>query len=142
MVCGEKAEIDHRHPERNRIHSVITLPMRHKLVECCDKREDAWTSEVQNRLCGCIDLVAAEVIYHANFYSQFLLNKENSLSLECVGKPEDKGMLHWFQMWCQWLVLDANAELYTLAELHARMAEFSSGSNVYTYYQKVITEIT
>jgi len=103
MLCGEKAEIDHRHPEQNKIHSVTTLPMHEKLLECCEKRGDAWASEVQNRLCDCIDLVAAEAIYHANCYSRFLLNKGNSLSLECVGRPEDKGMLHWFQMLCQWL---------------------------------------
>ncbi len=47
--------------------------MRDKLQECCGKRGDAWGSEVQNCLHGCIDLVAAEAIYHVNCYSQFLL---------------------------------------------------------------------
>ena len=75
--------------------------MRDRLLECCEKRGDAWTSEIQNRLCGYIDLVAAEAIYHANCYSRFLLNKGNFLSIECVGRPEDKGMLHWFHMLCQ-----------------------------------------
>ena len=132
MLCSEKAEIDYRHPERNKIHYVTTLPMRDRLLECCEKRGDAWASEVQNCLCGCIDLVAAEAIYHANCYSRFLLNKGNSLSIECVGRPEDKEMLYWFHMLCQWLESEADAELYTLAELHAKMEEFSSGSNVYT----------
>ena len=34
--------------------------MHDNLLECCDKRGDAWASEVQKRLCGCLDLVAAE----------------------------------------------------------------------------------
>jgi len=31
----------------------------------------------------------------------------------------------------QWLESEADAELYTLAELHNKMAEFANGSNVY-----------
>ena len=41
-------------------------------------------SEVQKRLCGCLDLVAADAIYHTNCYWWFLLNKGNSLSTECA----------------------------------------------------------
>ena len=41
-------------------------------------------------------------------------------------------MLHWFQMLCQWLESEADAELYTLAELHDKMTEFSGGLDVYT----------
>ena len=35
-------------------------------------------------------------------------------------------------MLCQWLELEADAELYSLTELHAKMVEFSGGSDVYT----------
>ena len=35
-------------------------------------------------------------------------------------------------MVCQWLELEADAELYSLTELHAKMVEFSGGSDVYT----------
>ncbi len=41
-------------------------------------------------------------------------------------------MLYWFQRLCQWLESEADAELYTLTELHAKMVEFSGGSDVYT----------
>ena len=88
--------------------------------------------------CGCLDLVAAEAIYHANCYSRCLLNKGNSLSTECApGRPKDTSMMHWFQMLCQWLESEADAELYTLAELHDKMIEFSGGSDVYTPKQKL-----
>ena len=133
MLCGEKAKIDAQHPERNKIHNVATLSMHDNLLEGCDKRCDAWASEVQKRLCGCLDLVAAEAIYHANCYLQFLLNKGNSLSTECApGRPKDTGMMHWFRMLCQWLESEANAEHYTLVELHDKMTEFSGRSDVYT----------
>ena len=73
----------------------------------------------------CLDLVAAEAIYHANCYSRFLLNKGNNLSTECApGRPKDTtGMMHWFRMLCQWLESEADAELYTLAELHDKMRQ-------------------
>ena len=62
MLCGEFAYFDSRHPEKNKIRAVTTLPLRDKLLECYDKRGDSWGSEVQVRLHGCIDLVAAEAI--------------------------------------------------------------------------------
>ena len=130
MLCGKFAEVDTRHPDRNKVHNVTTLTMREKLLECCGKRGDAWASEVQNRLYGCINLVAAEAIYHVNCYSRFLLNKENSsATARVLGRPDDQGML---QMLCQWLELEADAELYSLTEQHAKMVEFSGGSDVYT----------
>ena len=46
MLCGEFAEFDSRHPERNKIRTVTTLPLHEKLLECCDKRADTWASEV------------------------------------------------------------------------------------------------
>ena len=56
--------------------SVTTLSLRSKVLEQCDKRRDVWSSEVQTRLYDCIDLVAAEVIYHSKCFSGFMLNKE------------------------------------------------------------------
>jgi len=42
-------------------------------------------------------------------------------------------MMHWFQVLCQWLESEADAELYTLAELHDKMTEFSGGLGVYSH---------
>ena len=133
ILCGNLAKFDIRHPDRDRVHCVTTLPMRDKLLECCGKRGDTWASEVQNRLHGCIDLVAAEAIYHANCYSRFLLNKvQNASATSVVGRPQDKEMLHWFKMLCEWLESNPDAELYTLTELHAKMVEISDGGEVYS----------
>ena len=133
ILCGNLAKFDIRHPDRDRVHCVTTLPMRDKLLECCGKRGDTWASEVQNRLHGCIDLVAAEAIYHANCYSRFLLNKvQNASATSVVGRPQDKEMLHWFKKLCEWLESNPDAELYTLTELHAKMVEISDGGEVYS----------
>ena len=40
--------------------------------------------------------------------------------------------MKWFEMLYQWLESEAGAEMYTLSELHAKMAEFSGGSEIYS----------
>ena len=60
MLCGKSAAVDTRHPNRRQVHTVTTLPIRGKLLKCCDKRGDLWASVVNTRLHGCIDLVASE----------------------------------------------------------------------------------
>ena len=55
-----------------------------------------------------------------------------SATARVLGRPEDQGMLYWFQMLYQWLELETDAELYSLTELHSKMVEFSGGSDVYT----------
>ena len=77
MLCGKLALVDPRHPEII-VHTVTTLPMHSRLMECCLKRYDSWGSEVMNRLHGCIDLVAAEAIHHDHCLSRLLLHRELS----------------------------------------------------------------
>ena len=40
-------------------------------MQQCDIRKDPWADEVRGRLLDCIDLVAAEGIYHRNCCSLF-----------------------------------------------------------------------
>ena len=120
---------------RSRVRTVTTLPMRDKLLECCDKRGGLWSSEVETRLHGCIDLVAAEAIYHDNCFSRFMLNKElgGTIATKTVqGRPTDQGMLQSFEKLCLWLDTEADAELYTLSELRTKMEEFSDQFGVYS----------
>lgn len=77
--------------------------------------------------------MAAEAIYHLNCYSRFLLNKGKIFSTGAIlGRPEDKGMMQWFDKLCDWLESKADAEPHTLVELHAKMLQFSDVSDVYT----------
>ena len=43
---------------------------------CCKERGDEWASEVEKRLLACIDLVAAEAVYHNQCISRFMLKKD------------------------------------------------------------------
>ena len=136
MLCGSSVATDSRHPDKTHVRTVRTLPICSKLLECCIKRGDSWAYEVQTRLEGCIDLVVAEAVYHAQCFSQFMLNKEKCSTLSTVnaqGRPVDAEMLQWFEMLCPWIKSEACAELYTLSELHTKMVEFSDNeSEVYT----------
>ena len=69
MLCGKPATIDTRHSNGTHVKTVTTPPLRSKILEQGDKREDMWASEVQTRLYGCIDLVAAEAVYHSKCFS-------------------------------------------------------------------------
>ena len=75
MLCGKSAVVDIRHPNRTQVKAVPTLLIRSNILEQCNKRRDSWASEVQTLLQGCIDLVAAEAVYHSNCFSLFMLNK-------------------------------------------------------------------
>ena len=96
MLCGKCAVFDARHPDRAQVSRVTTLPMRNNILEQYNGRQDSWASTVQNRLHGCIDLVAAEAVYHPKCLTRFMLNKEPDRALEFRfhGRPEDHSMLH------------------------------------------------
>ena len=76
MLYGKPTTNDARHPNRTQVKIVTTLPLRSKVLEQCGKRGDMWACEVQICLYGCIDLVAAEAVYHSKYFSRFMLNKE------------------------------------------------------------------
>ena len=64
------------HPERSQVHKISTLHLKDRILECCQRRDDSWGLEVQERLHGCFDLVAAEAVYHHHCYLRFMLNKQ------------------------------------------------------------------
>ena len=125
--------VDPRHPDVI-VHTVTTLPLRSKLMECCLKRDDAWGSEVMNRLHGCIDLVAAEAVYHNHCLSRFLLYKELSAIKKPTisGRHSDEEKIKWFELLCDRLDSAAGAEMCTLKDLHNKMAEISGRFEVYS----------
>ena len=61
------------------MHKVSIIPMHCNLLECCKERGDLWASEVENRLQGCIDLVAAEAVYHDSWLKKnFMLKRDHN----------------------------------------------------------------
>ena len=94
------------------------------------QEETRGQPEVQNRLHGCIDFVAAEAIYHSNCCTKFMLNKKATPETTVKARPEDQNMRQWFDALCIWLESEGDADLYS--ELHGKMVEFSGGADVPT----------
>jgi hypothetical protein len=99
-------------------------------MECCTKRNDFWGSEVMNHLQDIrIDLVA---VYHDNCLSRLLLHKQldtkhpKILDGTVIRKKNEVVSKALYL----WLESEAGAEMYALSELHAKMAEFSGGSDI------------
>jgi len=103
VFCGKIALFDPHHPERSKVHKIATIQIKERLLECCRRRGDSWGSEVQERLHGCFDLVAAEAVYHNNCYSRFMLNKQigKSITKGDQGRPFDQAMLQSFEQLCE-----------------------------------------
>ena len=55
LFCGKQAIVDTRHPEREQVYQVTTLPFRDQLLQRGKKRGDSCEAEVQHRLQGCMD---------------------------------------------------------------------------------------
>ena len=120
-----------------KVRRVSTIPMRSSVLECCKERGDKWATEVEKRVLACIDLVAAEAVYHDLCFSRFMLKKDLDKKRpgskhQDGGRHQDEQMMHWFNLLIMWFESESGAELYTLSELHSKMAEFSDGSNVYS----------
>ena len=125
---------DERHPDRNLVYSVRTIPIRDSILEACDKRGDEWGVTVKQRLSNCIDLVAEEAIYHRSCYMRLYFGKTSntaSSSSKGAGRSVDVEMLSCFDTLCVWLEKEADCELYSLQELHSKMSEMAGDDEVY-----------
>ena len=73
-----------------------------------------------------------EAVYHRECLTKFMLNWpsfEAQNKLKC--RPVDESMLQSFEMLCIWLEVQADAELYTVTELHKKVTELANGEAVY-----------
>ena len=88
------------------------------------------------RLNECIDLVAAEAIYHKACYSRFNKVKKlpSTIPLSC-SRPVSKTLSEVFYELCEWL--DTQTKLYSLPELHEKMVELSRNGETYTVKTKL-----
>ena len=85
-----------------------------------------------NRNSTSIGLVAVEARYHKSCHTNFLLDKTPGKPKQSLGRPEDITMLTSFNSLCDWIEMEAYAELYSLGELHDKMQELSGSDNTYT----------
>ena len=79
-----------------------------------EKRKDAWDVEVLSRLQTCIDLVAAEAIYHKNCMIYFKRVKEGENS----GRPISSSKAEAFGKLCEWLENECDRTMYSVQELY------------------------
>ncbi len=96
-----------------------TIPIRSRILECCQERRDEWEAEVENRILSCIDLVAAEAVYHDFCRTRFMLKKDLGKKISGSmhhdgGRHQDKQMNSNFTLLIKWFEAEAAAELYML----------------------------
>ena len=129
FLCGTEAAPDLKHPNRDLIIRVRTFEIRARMLKVCELQLHHWCEDVQARLYDCCDLVAVEARYHRSCYDSFLLPTKSG----CVkpGSPVDIEMSDSFQLICQWLETEGDADLYTIDELYNKMSELSAGE-IYT----------
>ena len=109
-LCEKKAEL--RHKLRNLIREVRTLPLHGTIVDCARKRNDSWGKTVLTRMESCIDLVAAEAVYHSKCMADFRLNETETRKVR--GRPNDVGMAEAFEGICDWLEASTDCEFYSV----------------------------
>ena len=54
--------------------------MRDNILEICNERSDEWSDEVKTHILSCIDLVAAEAIYHTECVAKYRFEKPKKTS--------------------------------------------------------------
>ena len=134
LLCGESAEIDRKHPDRDKISRVETIEVRTTLLQHCEKRNDKWALDVKGRLNNCIDLVAVEAVYHRRCHAAFCaLNPHPADCTHGVAGArvcEDKSET--FETMCSWVEL-CDDELYSLDELQQKLMEIALGDEDRVY---------
>ena len=108
------------------------------ILNRCNLRKDAWATEVERRVSGCIDLVASDAVYHDTCKTQFFSDKSLSAKVDIfktpeqkkLGCPQNNEMQASFKHLCQWL--EEQTELYTVAELYDKICSMSECQAIYS----------
>jgi len=118
VLCGQKAVIDLKHPNRKVVHRVRTVEIKETLLHACMLRNDDWSHVVEGRLHTVADLHAADAVYHHNCYTAFT---NGGCAPEARkshgGRSADCGKMNIFDAMCEALLENGDGELYTLDEL-------------------------
>ena len=136
FLCSKSAVGPTGKPLQDEASAVETIELRDNILEICNQRKDEWGTAVQARLQMCIDLPAAEAVYHRSCLRVFIKMKPSPKSdfQSSSGRPVDPHMSMAFNKLCEWLEV-ADEELYTLDELQDRMREMGGSDVVYSTKQ-------
>ena len=107
FFCEELCVIDKKHPSRNLVQEVTTLPFRDKLLQLCrDRNDDTWGLQVKSLLLNSYDLVAAEGRYHKNCYDKFRKmqpEQQPTIVKSPGGRNVDQTKVAQFEELCEWM---------------------------------------
>ena len=119
----------HAYSNRKPYRSVATLETKQQVLDKCSQRSDEWADEVRTHVLNCIDLVAAEAIYHVDCAARFFSGKPKSLVCGS-GWSEDCDKAVFFSQTCEWL--ESNMDLIKLNEAYEYMVNLAGKNEVYT----------
>ncbi|KAK6192248.1 hypothetical protein SNE40_003750 [Patella caerulea] len=129
LFCGEEANQDDRHPDRNPVWMVRTMEIKTSILSKCNDRIDRpWSEDVKTRLLSCSDLVSPNARYHRRCYVKFF--KTDSGPNIQPGRPSDRQLEQTFNELCQWL--EDDNELHSLSEIHSQMERLSGDGQSYS----------
>ena len=95
--------------------------MHNSMIKCANEKKDDWDQAVLDRLGTCIDLVAAEAVYHSSWTADFKLNQVGGIGLRV--KPRNSDMTNAFDKICDWLENSEESEVYSIQELYDGMVK-------------------
>ena len=91
----------------------------------CHERKNDWGQAVLDRLWTCIDLVAAEAVYHLSCMADFKLNQVEGSGVR--GRPRNSDMTNALDKICDWLENSEESEVYSTQELYDKMVKDNDG---------------
>ena len=109
--------------------------MHNSMIKCASERKDDWGQAVLDRLGTCIDLVAAEAVYHLSGMADFKLNQVGGSGVR--GKPRNSGMTNALDKICDWLENSEESEVYSIQELYDKIVK---DNDVVAYTLKIFHE--
>ena len=127
FYCEKPCIEDKKHADRKNFEIVSTINTKiyTSTLEICRGREDNYAKNIERRLLGISDFVAAEARYHSACRSSF----ENPLPKKSSkGRPISTDKIAAFESMCS--ILEDEMELFTLSEFQAKMEE--QHENVYS----------
>ena len=89
------------------------------MIKCANERKDDWGQAVLDRLGTCIDLVAAEAVYHLSF----IYFGGSGVR----GRLRNSDMTNALDKICDWLENSEESEVYSIQELYDKMVKDNDG---------------
>ena len=125
FLCSNKVSC--KNARRDMVRKVRTIPIRDQVLAYAYNRNDEWGWQVVHRLESCIDLVAAEAVYHHACLVKF---RKGNTNINKPGRPVTRDKDTAFNEVCAWMEAEGDSELLSVQEAYLKMFEFCN-SEIY-----------